>query len=57
MGFFWYWATVRVPILLMTKNPGLFRDFPGHPRKIFQDLFRMFKYKEKKRHSLAIFRV
>jgi len=29
-----------VPTLLLTKNPGLFQDFPGCPREIFQDLFR-----------------
>jgi len=32
-------ASNRVPTLLLTKNPGLFQDFPGLPWIIFQDLF------------------
>jgi len=29
----------RVPTLLLTKNPGLFQDFPGPPWIISQDMF------------------
>ena len=27
------------PLFHWKKNPGLFQDFPGPPREIFQDLF------------------
>jgi len=52
-------AGARVPTLLLTKNPGLFQDFPGPPWKIFQDLFgaRECLNIKKKRHLFTIFRV
>jgi len=32
------WFTYRVPTLLLTKNPGLFQDFPG-PHEKFSRTF------------------
>jgi len=51
------WFTVAT--LLLTKNPGLFQDFPGLPCIIFQDLFGAHKCLniKKKWHLLTIVRV
>ena len=45
----------RVPTFLLTKNPGLFQDFPGPPWEIFQDLFRAYECLNKEKNPFLSF--